>query len=125
MSYTTSSQKGEKYYGIYFYRKEDIGSAKAEVAAAFVNKRVEGCKVTPYCNRIEDFDEAFYKRTYNYDLPSSFFQVHLDLLSRQTQTQFKIDQVFAYSCYPIYHVRAIFLKKLFAGDKSPQFEKTL
>lgn len=46
----------------YSHRKEDVGKAKADVAAAFVNKRVKGCKVTPYCNRIEDFDESFYRR---------------------------------------------------------------
>ena len=44
------------------FRKEDVGKPKAEVAAAFINKRVEGCKVTAHCNRIEDFDGNFYRR---------------------------------------------------------------
>ena len=49
------------------FRKEDVGKPKAEVAAAFINKRVEGCKVTAHCNRIEDFDGNFYRRECMHD----------------------------------------------------------
>ena len=33
---------------ISIFRRSDIGKPKAEVAAAFINKRVAGCKVVPY-----------------------------------------------------------------------------
>ncbi|XP_067937936.1 NEDD8-activating enzyme E1 catalytic subunit-like [Watersipora subatra] len=46
----------------FLFRKEDVGKAKADVAAAFVNGRVEGCQVKAHCNRIEDFDESFYSQ---------------------------------------------------------------
>ena len=49
------------------FRKKDVGKPKAEVAAAFINKRVEGCKVTAHCNRIEDFDGNFYRRECMHD----------------------------------------------------------
>ena len=54
-------------------RKNDVGKTKAEVAAAFINNRVEGCNVKAYCNRIEDFDESFYrgKRRFVTILPHS------------------------------------------------------
>jgi len=42
-------------------RKSDIGKSKAAVAAAFINKRISGCRVTPLYNRIEDFDGGFYR----------------------------------------------------------------
>lgn len=32
----------------YYFRSKDVGKAKADCAAEFVNKRVPGCKVTPY-----------------------------------------------------------------------------
>eukprot|EP01052_Picozoa_sp_SAG31_P005170 SAG31_NODE_223_length_19859_cov_14.949899_17_plen_148_part_00 len=45
----------------FLFRKKDVGSSKAEVAAKFVNSRVAGCKVTPYVARIEEFDTDFYR----------------------------------------------------------------
>jgi ubiquitin-activating enzyme E1 C len=46
----------------FLFRKKDVGSAKAEVAARFVNGRVPGCTVTPHVARIEEFDTAFYSQ---------------------------------------------------------------
>lgn len=46
----------------FLFRHKDIGQSKAEVAAAFINKRVNGCKVTPHFCKIQDFDESFYSQ---------------------------------------------------------------
>lgn len=46
----------------FLFRKSDVGKAKADVAASFINSRVEGCKVKAHCNRIEDFGEDFYRQ---------------------------------------------------------------
>ncbi|KAL3459422.1 hypothetical protein BJX64DRAFT_264848 [Aspergillus heterothallicus] len=44
----------------FLFRQADIGKPKAEVAAAFVEKRVKGVKITPYVGKIQDKDEDYY-----------------------------------------------------------------
>ena len=39
-----------------------MGKSKAEVAAAFVEKRVRGVKITSYNGKIQDKDEEYYKQ---------------------------------------------------------------
>ncbi|KAK4882144.1 hypothetical protein RN001_005463 [Aquatica leii] len=46
----------------FLFRHKDIGLSKAEVAAAFINKKVKGCQVTPHYCKIQDYDETFYKQ---------------------------------------------------------------
>lgn len=44
----------------FLFRQSDVGSYKAEVAARFVERRVEGVKITPYCGKIQDKVEEYY-----------------------------------------------------------------
>ena len=45
----------------FLFRQNDVGKAKAEVAAKFVMNRVKGCNVKWYKARIQEFDVDFYK----------------------------------------------------------------
>ena len=38
----------------FLFRPVDVGKAKSETAAAFINQRVAGCTVTPYIGKIQD-----------------------------------------------------------------------
>ncbi|KAE8149762.1 hypothetical protein BDV25DRAFT_122502 [Aspergillus avenaceus] len=44
----------------FLFRQSDIGKPKAEVAAAFVERRVKGVRITPYVGKIQDKDEDYY-----------------------------------------------------------------
>ena len=44
----------------FLFRQKDVGSSKAEVAAAFINERCPWMKVIPYHGAIQDKDPAFY-----------------------------------------------------------------
>ena len=46
----------------FLFREADVGRSKAEVAAQFVEKRVRGVKITPYCGKIQDKDEEYYQQ---------------------------------------------------------------
>lgn len=44
----------------FLFRQSDVGKPKAEVAARFVEKRVRGVSITPYCGKIQDKDDDYY-----------------------------------------------------------------
>lgn len=44
----------------FLFRRKDIGSSKAQVAAEFINRRIPGCRVTPHFCKIQDFEDVFY-----------------------------------------------------------------
>ncbi|GMK56189.1 hypothetical protein CspeluHIS016_0300290 [Cutaneotrichosporon spelunceum] len=44
----------------FLFREADVGKSKAECAAAFINKRVPGVKVTPHHSKIQDHPDSFY-----------------------------------------------------------------
>ncbi|KAG8527017.1 uncharacterized protein KY384_008446 [Bacidia gigantensis] len=46
----------------FLFREADVGKPKAEIAAAFVEKRVKGAVITPYNGKIQDKDEEYYKQ---------------------------------------------------------------
>ncbi|XP_041955415.1 NEDD8-activating enzyme E1 catalytic subunit-like isoform X2 [Alosa sapidissima] len=46
----------------FLFRPKDVGRPKAEVAADFINSRVPGCDVVPHFQKIQDFDESFYRQ---------------------------------------------------------------
>lgn len=46
----------------FLFRMKDVGKFKAQIAADFINARVQGCTVTPHCCRIEEKDTAFYRQ---------------------------------------------------------------
>lgn len=46
----------------FLFRQKDIGKSKAECAAAFINKRILGCQVTPHFCKIQDYDDSFYRQ---------------------------------------------------------------
>ncbi len=46
----------------FLFRQADVGKPKAEVAARFVEKRVKGVRITPYCGKIQDKDEDYYQQ---------------------------------------------------------------
>nr|2NVU_B Chain B, Maltose binding protein/NEDD8-activating enzyme E1 catalytic subunit chimera [Homo sapiens] len=46
----------------FLFRPKDIGRPKAEVAAEFLNDRVPNCNVVPHFNKIQDFNDTFYRQ---------------------------------------------------------------
>jgi len=46
----------------FLFRKPDVGKAKAEVAANFINKRVPGAKVSYHFKKIQDMDDDYYRQ---------------------------------------------------------------
>uniref|UniRef100_A0A452RVX9 NEDD8-activating enzyme E1 catalytic subunit n=1 Tax=Ursus americanus TaxID=9643 RepID=A0A452RVX9_URSAM len=46
----------------FLFRPKDVGRPKAEVAAEFLNDRVPNCNVVPHFNKIQDFNDTFYRQ---------------------------------------------------------------
>ncbi|KAL1510040.1 hypothetical protein ABEB36_004696 [Hypothenemus hampei] len=46
----------------FLFRHKDIGVSKAEVAAKYVNGRIQGCQVVPHYCTIQEKDEEFYRQ---------------------------------------------------------------
>ncbi|CAG9772124.1 unnamed protein product [Ceutorhynchus assimilis] len=46
----------------FLFRLKDVGFSKAEVAADFVNKRIQGCQVVPHCCMIQEKNPQFYRQ---------------------------------------------------------------
>eukprot|EP00013_Stygamoeba_regulata_P024326 CAMPEP_0177665404 /NCGR_PEP_ID=MMETSP0447-20121125/21034_1 /TAXON_ID=0 /ORGANISM="Stygamoeba regulata, Strain BSH-02190019" /LENGTH=453 /DNA_ID=CAMNT_0019171491 /DNA_START=48 /DNA_END=1409 /DNA_ORIENTATION=+ len=44
----------------FLFREQDVGKPKADVAAAFINQRVVGCRVNPYFGKIQDKSSDYY-----------------------------------------------------------------
>ena len=61
----TSSSPYLRFLSVFIFlicRQTDIGKPKADVAAAFINKRIPGANVTPHYCKIQDFDASFYRQ---------------------------------------------------------------
>ncbi|VDM31725.1 unnamed protein product [Hydatigera taeniaeformis] len=46
----------------FLFTEKDVGRSKAEVAADFIMRRIDTCKVTPHFKKIQDFGSNFYKQ---------------------------------------------------------------
>ncbi|XP_054990633.1 NEDD8-activating enzyme E1 catalytic subunit isoform X3 [Sorex araneus] len=46
----------------FLFRPKDVGRPKAEVAAEFLNDRIPNCNVVPHFNKIQDFNDIFYRQ---------------------------------------------------------------
>ena len=46
----------------FLFREADVGKPKADVASAFVSRRVPGCEIRPHYGRIEEQDNDFYRQ---------------------------------------------------------------
>lgn len=46
----------------FLFRLKDVGRAKADCAADFINTRIPGTRVTPHFKKIQDYDESFYRQ---------------------------------------------------------------